>query len=345
MHTSFHLNNRSFENSNDLMNYASELSEDLYSFLEEWFQDSPTVTIQTSGSTGIPTSITIRKAQMRNSALATGTYFDLKPESKVLCCLSVNYIAGKMMVVRALELGWHLDFVNPIANPLENNNTIYDFVAMVPMQVQASLHHLSQVKKLLIGGAAISFTLNQSLQNLSTQCFASYGMTETVSHIAIQRLNFCVSDLDNALYELLPGITIGLDERGCLVIDAPTIADDMVVTNDLVMIVDEKRFKWLGRVDNVINSGGVKIHAELLEQKMSPYLETPFFVTGVADERLGEKMVMIVEGEFVEIDFQSMNLLKYEIPKAVFFVPEMVYTATKKIQRKQTLDLVLLKQK
>lgn len=337
IHPSFKLNGESFNSQLDLIAYAEEVSTDLFWFLQEWFSDADTLIVNTSGSTGIPKLIALKKEFMRNSAKATGAFFNIQQGTKALCCLSIAYIAGKMMVVRALELGWDLDVVEPVSNPLENAFETYDFCAMVPMQVKASLWDLHLVKILLVGGGVVSDGLQNVLQGIATQCYASYGMTETITHIAVKRLNH---QQTNKQYTLLPNITICKDNRDCLVIDAPLVSDEKIITNDIVNILTTNEFEWLGRFDNVINSGGVKLHPEQIEQELSKVVHQRFFVAGIFDETLGEKLVLIVEGKKENLDFSTVSLSKYQVPKQTFFVQEFVETATKKIQRNKTLNLL-----
>lgn len=342
IHSSFLLNGKSFDTPLDLVSFSEGVSDDLFWFLQEWFSDSETLIAKTSGSTGTPKLVAINKEFMENSSKATGSFFDLSEGTKTLCCLSTEYIAGKMMVVRAITLGWHLDVVAPVNNPLKGTKKQYDFCAMVPMQVKASLRDLHLVNKLLIGGGVVSQGLHASLQNLTTQCFASYGMTETVSHIAIKKLNdnTISSNVEKSYYKLLPNITISQDHRDCLIINAPLLSDDEVVTNDIVVCYSETEFEWLGRYDNVINSGGVKLHPEQIEKELSKIISQRFFVTGIPDNNLGEKLILVVEGEQMNIQFDEVELSKYQTPKEIYFVNKFMETDTKKIQRKSTLDLI-----
>ncbi len=358
MHSSFRLNGKSFNNSLELITYSENISEELSLFLSLWFDDYEILTVQTSGSTGSPKPIIIKKEFMKNSAQATGTFFNLKEGTKALCCLSVNYIAGKMMVIRALELGWDLDFIEPVSNPLEDAFETYDFCAMVPIQVKASLSNLNLVKKLLIGGGVVSQELQNDLQKLPTKCFSSYGMTETVTHIAIKKLNhFTLTSFDDLsitsngvenikhgkeklVYTTLPNINISIDTRSCLVINAPLLSDELLITNDVVKIYAEDEFEWLGRYDNVINSGGVKLHPEQIEKELSKLIKQRFFVAGIPDEVLGEKLILIVEGNEMKLNLLSLKLSKFEFPKKIFFIEEFKETKTKKIQRKLTLKLI-----
>lgn len=303
-------------------------------FFKEWLGDSSTLSLQTSGTTGTPKKITIAKSAMIHSALATGKFLQLQPGDKALCCLPVRYIAGKMMLVRAMVLGLDIDFLAPTQSPLENNSTIYDFVAMVPMQVEASLHQLFNVKKLIIGGAKVPNTLAEKLLLVPTQCYESYSMTETVTHIALK-------SVAEPYFTVLPEVTIAVDARNCLVINAPKISESTIVTNDMVTLLNEKQFIWNGRVDNVINSGGIKLFPEKIEEKLMPFIHERFFVAGVSDAMLGEKVVLVVEGaQNASKTYNWDSLEKYEKPKAVYYVPKFLETETGKIKRKETLELI-----
>lgn len=303
-------------------------------FFKEWLGDSSTLSLQTSGTTGTPKKITIAKSAMIHSALATGKFLQLQPGDKALCCLPVRYIAGKMMLVRAMVLGLDIDFVAPTQSPLENNSTIYDFVAMVPMQVEASLHQLFNVKKLIIGGAKVPNTLAEKLLLVPTQCYESYSMTETVTHIALK-------SVAEPYFTVLPEVTIAVDARNCLVINAPKITESTIVTNDMVTLLNEKQFIWIGRVDNVINSGGIKLFPEKIEEKLVPFIKERFFVAGVPDAMLGEKVVLLIEGaQNASKTYNWDSLEKYEKPKAIYYVPKFLETETGKIKRKETLELI-----
>jgi len=319
---------------------------DIGVFITNWLNDNDYVLVNTSGSTGTPKKIKLLKSHMRNSALATGNYFGLKEDAIALLCLSATYIAGKMMLVRAMILGWDIHLVSPIANPLENLTESYDFCAMVPMQVEASLSHLHKIEQLIIGGAPISLTLNKELQTVTTNCFATYGMTETITHIAVKRINKFGSNLSavESYFNTLPKVSISKDDRGCLVIDAPKVSNEIIVTNDIVNIHSDTEFEWLGRFDNVINSGGLKLFPEQIEQKLSQLIKERFFVIGIADEILGEKLILIVESEIPlnlsKFDYQRCQLTKYEMPKEVLILPKFKETLTGKVRRKQTLKLL-----
>jgi len=300
-------------------------------FLLDWFDENDFIEMNTSGSTGIPKKIRVKKQAMVNSALATGDFFDLAPGNKVLHCLPVKYVAGKMMFVRGFILGLDMDFVAPSSHPLKNNDTLYDFSAMVPLQAHNSLKELHNIKKLIVGGAKISTALERDLLELPIQAYETYGMTETVSHIAAKKVG-------DSVFTVLPNVVISQDDRNCLVINAPNISDEVIVTNDLVDLISETAFIWNGRIDNVINSGGIKLIPEQIEQKLAHLISRRFFVTSVADEDLGEKLILVIEGDSYTLDegiFKGLD--KYEKPRQVVFVDHFKETGNGKIIRKDSL--------
>jgi O-succinylbenzoic acid--CoA ligase len=298
-------------------------------FILDWFDEKPYLELNTSGTTGAPKSIRIEKQSMVNSALATGDFFNLSPGDKALHCLPTKYIAGKMMFVRGFILGLDMDFVAPSSHPMLHNDTKYDFVAMVPLQAQNSLAELKNVKKMIVGGVKMSKSLEKSLSKLKTETYETYGMTETITHIAAKKLG-------EKYFTTLPNIKISQDDRNCLVIDAPKISNETIVTNDLVELINENQFGYLGRIDNVINSGGIKLIPEQIEDKLSHKINSRFFVTGIQDPVLGEKLILIIEGEKQALDESTFDELdKYEKPKEVFYVPKFIETHNGKIKRKE----------
>ena len=337
-HRDFKLNGVSFSSEDEVINYSAKLSSELYQFLKNWFSDDSFILVNTSGSTGKPKKIKLQKKQMINSAFATGNYFDLKENTSALLCLSVRYIAGKMMLVRALTLGWHLDVVETNSFPLKEIQKEYDFSAMVPLQLENSLDKIHFIKKLIVGGGVVSSNLQEKIQSANCNVYATYGMTETITHIAIKKLNNI--NLKPSFYNVLPNVEIYKDGRSCLVIKALNVSDEIVFTNDIVDLISDTQFNWLGRYDNVINSGGVKLHPEIIEEKLTVIISNRFFVTGIPDEKLGKKLVLVVEGQRKEICFSNSSLSKFETPKEVYFINEFIETETKKIQRSKTLDLI-----
>lgn len=354
-HKSFQLNGRGFATSNEIIDFSNEISLEISLFLKNWFSENPSIDVNTSGSTGAPKTITIKKDFFINSALSTGEFLDLKEGTTTLMCLPPNYIAGKMMLVRALVLGWHLEVVSPKANPLENSDKTYDFTAMVPLQLENSLEKIAQIKKVIVGGGVVSPQLQEKLQGVQSVVFATYGMTETVTHIAFKKLNHFSASPGvksmSSFYQLLPNVKVYKDTRNCLVIDAPRVSQEIIFTNDVVELISDRLFEWLGRFDNVINSGGIKLHPEKIEEKLSKIIAQRFFVAGIPDTLLGYKLILIVELESNNVsNFKQLfseniknlsTLSKYEIPKEVRFLKAFVETETKKIQRSKTLDLIV----
>lgn len=301
-------------------------------FLLDWFDSNDYIEMQTSGTTGTPKTITVSKQAMVESALATGDFFDLQPGNKALHCLPVKYVAGKMMLVRAMVLGLDLEFVAPSSHPLEGNEINFDFVAMVPLQAQNSLQELKKVKKLIVGGAAMSKPLERQLLKLPTLVYETYGMTETITHIAARKLT-------EKVFTVLPGVTITYNNKKCLVIHAPRISDEVITTNDMVELLNENQFIFLGRKDNVINSGGIKLIPEQIENKLANKIDQRFFIASKPDAELGEKIILVVEGEKHEFDASLYeDLDKYEKPKEILFINKFKETPTGKVLRKETLQ-------
>lgn len=301
-------------------------------FLLDWFDQHPTISVRTSGTTGAPKDILVDKQAMVHSALATGDFFALSPGDRVLYCLPAQYIAGKMMMVRALILGLEMDVVAPSSKPLENSNERYEFAALVPLQAEFSLDKLSQISKIIIGGAPISHTLEEKLMKVPSSIFETYGMTETITHIAAKKIG--ESD-----FTVLPGVTISQDDEGCLIIKAPRISDQLITTRDLVRLTTENQFVFLGRRDHVVNSGGIKVIPELIESQLAGKLHTRFFVAGVPDETLGEKVALFVEGPEQVLDRDALfeKLGRYEKPREVFFIQQFETTSSGKIKRADTV--------
>ncbi|MEM9076459.1 MAG: AMP-binding protein [Bacteroidota bacterium] len=346
IHRSFRLNGLFYsrdtlkEVAYSLVKEGMDFEKDIGDFLLDWCSNKDFVEVPTSGSTGTPKKIPLQKSQMVNSALATGQYFNLAPGNSALLCLPVTNIAGKMMLVRAMVLGLHLYYVKPSSQPLQETNKTYDFCAMVPLQAEKSLEELSRIQTLILGGAPISYALEERLQKQHNRIFATYGMTETITHIAVRQI--CPQNMSS--FELLTDVQISQDDRNCLIVDAPKISDIEVVTNDIVELISEASFIWLGRYDNVINSGGVKLIPEQIEAKLSPLISTRFFVTGIPHETLGEKLVLILEGNIpkenkIIASIRNENLLdKFEIPKEVFVVEKFTETKTGKVNRGKTMN-------
>jgi len=318
----------------------------LHNFLVEWINEEDFVKVNTSGSTGTPKQIQLSKERMMQSAFMTGKYFSFKSGQTALLCLPCEYIAGKMMVVRAMMWGLDLQLVTPTGNPMENITESIDFAAMIPLQVanvfEQSSDKFSLIKKIIIGGGKVDVQLQEKLQAISTQCFATYGMTETITHVAIKKLNGAEQ---TEHFEGLNNIQFSQDERGCLVIDAPRLSAEKVITNDIINLKGNHKFEWLGRFDNVINTGGVKVFPEKIEGKLEKLISTRFFITSIPDKKLENKVVLIIENEEwrkEKIETLKLRLkqvlTKFERPKNIYFLAKFAETPTNKIQRNRTKE-------
>lgn len=324
----------------DLVKEGSDFEKSIGNFLSDWLDEKSTIEVQTSGSTGTPKNILLKKQHMVNSALATGEYFDLKKGNTAFLCLPTDYIAGKMMLVRAMILGLELDYVEPTSSPLSGLSKDYDFAAMVPLQLENSLKEIEMIKTLIVGGTVVSRSLKEKVQEKNTAVFETYGMTETITHVAVRRINGVVEH-----FNAIPNLAFSIDNRDCLVISAPKVSDNPIITNDIVNLISETEFQWLGRYDTIINSGGIKLFPEQIEEKLSSLLSNRFFVAGIPDEKLGQKLVLIVEGEIdsnelIRILDEFVALERFEIPKNIYALPEFVTTDTGKIRRKENLLLI-----
>ncbi len=366
IHPRFKLNGTSYsleevkEVAYSLVKEGEGYEQEIGSFLLDWVNDAPTLDVNTSGSTGPQKRISLEKSHMANSARATGEFFNLKAGNTALNCLPINYIAGKMMLVRAMVLGLEIDYIEPSSNPLEYISNTYDFCAMVPLQLENSLDLLDLIKTIIVGGAPVSKKVIALLQDKITAVYETYGMTETVSHIAVRKINHPTKIPSNMVTEMglgtvdetipisrsnfncLPNILLSADERGCLVIHAPDISRNEIVTNDLVFLISETEFEWLGRFDNTINSGGIKLFPEQIEAKLALLIPNRFFVIGLPDEQLGQKMVLLVEGDLDKKELMKniqvlSSLTGAERPKEIYCIPKMRATPNGKLLRRETL--------
>jgi O-succinylbenzoic acid--CoA ligase len=333
---------------------------DLEEFLAEWYNDSPYVRVHTSGSTGAPKSMLVEKRRMEASARITCEFLGLKTGDSALLCLPLDYIAGKMMVVRALTCGLCLISVEPSSHPLAPSNLpqlgeafgattspqlggqrgAIDFAAMVPMQVWNLLQltdgreRLMQIRHLIIGGGAIDSALASALKDFPNHIWSTYGMTETLSHIALRRLN---GPEATAYYTPFEGAHLSQDEEGCLIIDAPAVHDGLLVTNDIAELKPDGAFRILGRRDNVICSGGIKIQAEEVERVLHPHLKAPFCITKRKDPKLGEAVVLLTEDNDIAAlkTLCEQELPHYWRPRYYISVAKIPLTETGKIARKE----------
>ena len=310
-------------------------------FLMDWIRPNEYITLKTSGSTGTPKLIRYHKQSMVNSALATGDHFGVKIGDKALHCLNADFIAGKMMLVRAMILGLAIDLVPPQGNVLGHSSTTYDFAAMVPLQVENAFESLSRVKTLLIGGSPTSNQLNARLKNLSTDCYETYGMTETLTHIASRKING-----EHDYFTPLPEVNLSQDERDCLVISVNYLTDEQIVTNDVVSLDKQNNFYLKGRIDHVINTGGIKVIPEEIEAKLSRCINQPFFIGAREDQHLGSKLILVIEGSIdkskLEQEIKGIDLDNYKIPKEIHTLKTFLRTPNGKIKRTATLKSLYL---
>lgn len=315
----------------------------LFSFIREWFSNRDYIEVKTSGSTGTPKIIQLQKQHLKNSAAATYSYFKPWNTKPLLLALPAHYIAGKMMVVRALEYNLPLIWVEPSTQPLKLLNIPVQFAAFVPNQAAASVNLLNfnRVEKLIIGGAPVTPQLQKELQNVTTKCYATYGMTETATHVALRPLNG--SD-PKRKFTFINGITGSTNAHGLLTIHAPQLGAPQLQTQDIVNLTGNS-FTWRGRVNFTVNSGGLKIQPEEMEDTLASKIPVRFYFWSEPDAVLGEKLVLVLEGKESEITInQIQNTINTAIankkyrPKKIYFVERFKYSANQKIMRKETFE-------
>lgn len=342
-HDFFQLNNKnySFETisayAQNLIKTGTENECNLGLFILNWVDENEHIDLQTSGTTSEPKVITISKTAFVNSAKSTGSFFNLSPGDSALCCLPFSYVAAKMMFVRAWVLGLKLDFIEPSSHPLQYLTKVYDFSAMVPLQVHNCFSKINKIKTLLIGGAHVSDSLANKLKDHSSAVFETFGMTETVSHIAVKNLTN-----GEEHFIVLPEISVATNDNGCLIINAPKLSSRVLHTKDVVSLTSKNSFVWLGRYDNVINSGGLKIYPEQLEKIIQNQIKRRFFVTSMPDIVLGQKVVLIIEGKpkILHLDFSAIEPQKH--PKNTYFIDKFCTTNSGKVQRQKTVETLNL---
>lgn len=318
--------------------FESDWENDFYTFLKEWYSDENFIRVQTSGSTGIPKTIELKKNFVAASAQRTLKFFNLKANDKIVHCLPTKYIAGKLMLVRAVIGKLDLHLVDPASDFDMFEKQSFKFAAMVPTQVSKLFKlEICNLEQLLIGGDAISVNLEKQLQEIETACFSSYGMTETATHIAIRTLN---GKKESSFYNCLEDISVQLANNKSLQILMPGLNTSFLQTNDIAELMDDTTFQILGRVDNVIISGGIKYSPEVIEKKLEADLVFPFMISSFPDEKLGKRIVLLVEHEENEELSNKLNfilkskLTKFECPRQVVFVDNLPNTENGKLKRK-----------
>jgi o-succinylbenzoate---CoA ligase len=345
------------------------------SFKALWESGQNSFEVQTSGSTGLPKKIILERKLMIASVKMTAKAFDLKEGDTAFCCLNIDYIAGMMMLVRAFEIGMDLIVVEPSSNPFKgiekhlyllNANRGQNFFAFVPLQIQTILEDtpqyteiLNSAKAIIIGGAAVNETILEKVQKIYRPVYTTYGMTETITHVAIKRIN---GDKKEDFFNTLVGVDIQLSESNCLMIKSKTTDNKWITTNDVAEIVNGSSFVLHGRIDNIINSGGVKIQIEKIEKTADEVLRKMqisgrYFVFSLPDEKLGERLILVIENNTLlatstKVDSIKIDILKsfkeklpkFEVPKEIFFVEKILETPTGKIDKTKTINAYVLSQ-
>lgn len=306
-----------------------------------WNGNESILEVSTSGSTGKPKKIQLRKEKIKASAKATGDFFGFNESWQNLLCISPAYIGGKMQVFRSLLFDMNLLIVEAEADPLQwiTKNQKIDFAAFVPYQVgqilksERSTEIFASIGKVIIGGAPVSNALEKSIMEVNPNVYSTFGMTETISHCALRKLG-------QESFTGIEGYRFEQDDRECLVVNHPVILDDKIVSNDVVDLISERTFIWKGRRDYVINSGGVKIHPEMLEKAIEPLLSgNRYYFTSAENIELGEELVLMIEGENGVINISELKsslkqvLPKYHVPKQIVFQEKFNETASGKILR------------
>lgn len=379
MYTSLSINGQFYDKNALLTKVKTELSTpnqsawnlSFYQFISDWLSESSTISLQTSGSSGTPKKITAKKSHLIASALATVNYFKLNKGCTFLLCLPCDYIAGKMMIVRAFVCNANIICVEPKSNALTNIPTDkIDLAAVVPMQLEKylskrkqssdkdfsneSIQGLSNIEHLIIGGSALNNETFQQITKLPCKSYLTYGMTETYSHVALQRI---LSSEKSGTYKALPSVCFNVNKENQLIINASHLGIDNLVTNDIVNLISSIEFELIGRIDNVINSGGIKLSPEKIENKIAPYFEnTRYFIHAIPDKTLGQTSALFIESSndlktALSPDFTNLiamikaNLPSYEVPKEIILLDKFSLTSSGKIQRKKTATSALFNAK
>ena len=329
----------------------NEQERNVLRFIQEWTTGKQYFDFQTSGSTSDPKIIALERSQLIASAQLTHNALQLQSGWNALVCLDARFIAGAMMIVRSLVTGMNIVVQAPSANPLLDVNDRINFGSFVPYQINALIEQtpekLNSIHTAIVGGAPLNADVIEKLQAFKTNFYATYAATETISHVALRRVN---GKNRQDSFHVLPGIKASIDDRGCLVLTAPHFGT--IITNDIVDLHDAKTFQWIGRQDDVINTGGIKVQAEKVEKIASEILhswsiQNRVFVAGVKDSRFGEQVVLFIEGSLpVFRDEETLktkmreHLSKYEVPKLIVSVPQFPETATQKVDKRAVIQTV-----
>jgi len=342
----------SFRESMPINGYEAKVVE----FCRNWLNGQQEFVVHTSGSTGTPKNITLTRKQLEASAHRTIKALNLESGDRTLVCLNVEAISGMMMLVRGFLADLHLTIIEPIGNPLafSKPEQPFDFISLVPYQLETIITEtpakkliLDFAKAILVGGAPIGTALAQRIKEIKAPIYHTYGMTETVSHIALRRLN---GEKPEELFQAFPDILLGQDERGCLTIKGDVTDDQVIVTNDLVNLHPHNTFEWLGRADNTVNTGGVKIQTEKVEviiaqALLAQEIDCRSFVSSQPDAKLGSKLVAVLETKALDKNSEkallaemAQYLSKYEVPKQILYTKNFAVTASGKVDKLNTLS-------
>lgn len=313
IHRDFKLQGISYT-ANGIMEYLKE-KKDYYNFLKSWFDNKDYILTNTSGSTGKPKEIRLKKSDLIESSKLTARYFDLKVGDKIINCLPIKYIAGKMMLVRSLVLGLDL-YVFPVSSsPISDLKNNYDLIAFTPIQLENSIPFIEKIKKVLVGGSPVQDSLKEKILNSKSIVYETYGMTETITHIAARNLS-----MGEKVFTALPGIELGKIDN-CLFIKPNHLSIEMVQTNDVVEFTNKNKFLLIGRRDFIINSGGVKLNPETIEKKLAKYISADFVISSIDNSKFGEVVALVFKKNIPDNYNKAFNeLSKYEIPKEVLVI-------------------------
>lgn len=308
-------------------------------FIEDWYNSEEVIYTKTSGSTGTPKVIALKKSFMEASALASGKYFHFRENERIRLALSPATIGGKMLLLRGLLHNMNIEITDAGKHPLQRIEHPIDFISLVPYQLEYMLENdpkaLNSVQVILLGGAPVSPKLQDQISSLPCSVYASYGMTETMSHVALKNLK------TQTTFQAIEGVHFSVNESQQLIIHAPMLGHPALLTTDIVDLISEREFNWKGRADFVINSAGIKIHPELIENALSSLIPDRFFIIGEPDDTFGERVVLVIESteEGQVFPFEKV-LSKYEIPKRIYYLPKFIETASGKTDRLMTKKII-----
>lgn len=333
-------NKEDLKNKSTLYKNENNWEGDFWNFIAQWINDNNYILVKSSGSTSAPKTIKILKEKMLASAAMTCSFLKLQKDDTALLCMSTKHIGGMMMVVRAIYAELNLFISEPKANALNNFNQPIDFTAMVPYQahtcINESLEKTKQIKSLIIGGGKVSSELENLIKKHDINAYSTFGMTETISHIALQLIG------KETHYTCLDNIEIEKSEENTLIINAPSLLKEKLKTNDIIHLISNKEFNWLGRKDFAIETGGIKILPEVVEKKIEKFITKRFIISYIPSIKFNNEVVLIIESAPFDLDKNVFkNLNKFEKPKKIFFQMPFIETANGKLNRNEIRKSIL----